>query len=72
LKKTYLIKYELPKYFVLADYMEVILSLKSIWFWGLFTTFNNTTYRIYNNQPFKPFFDHWDYLIENKKQLGKK
>jgi len=69
MKKSYLISHRSPKLLVLADWTDYELEIETIWLWGLFKTKKITTYRVYDHQDVKTFFDHWDKLISEKTQL---
>lgn len=69
MKKTFLLSYKLPKFLILADWIDYKLEVEIVWFWGLFKTQKEIEYRIYNHQNAKSFYDHWDNIIKNKLSL---
>jgi hypothetical protein len=65
MRKTYLLEYKSPKFLTLADWIDYEISLKVVWFWGLFSSYKKINYRIYDYQNSDNFFNHWDNLITN-------
>tara|TARA_R110000796_G_scaffold103316_1_gene212544 strand:- start:598 stop:810 length:213 start_codon:yes stop_codon:yes gene_type:complete len=69
MKKTYLLKYEIPKFLVLKNWIDYELHLQTVWFWGLFKTEEISPYRVYDYQNNESHFKHWDKLISEKTPL---
>lgn len=69
MSKTFLLEYSSPKFFTLSDLVDYDLRVEVISFFGLRKTTKTIKYRVWDHEPCKAYFDHWDYLIKNHKQL---
>lgn len=69
MKKTFLLSYKTPLFFMLSDWIDYDLQIEIVWFWGLRKIKRRITYRVYDYQDTKSFFKHWDTLIENRLPL---
>lgn len=69
MKKTFLLSYQMPKFLMLAEWVDYELQTETVWFWGLFKTTKQIQYRVYDWQRTRSFLDHWDNLIKNRLPL---
>ena len=65
MKKTFLIKYTKPEFFALnSGDVTFTLYLKTIWFWGLFSTIKKINYDVPDIYIDK-YIKHWDGKVNN-------
>ena len=66
--REYLLEYNSPSYFALnSTNIKWKLTVRTVWFWGLFTMIRKKEYEVQNHEDSGSYFKNWDNLI--KKQL---
>ena len=68
MKKTYLISYKAPEFFVLTDYTEYELEMESVWF-GFIKRRKKSKYKIDDSYDLSLFTNNWDRLIKERIDL---
>jgi hypothetical protein len=66
MKKSFLIKWDLPEYFALHDYVSYTLHFEVIWLWGFFTTYKQREHRLYEHHNHGAHYKHWDNMINDR------
>lgn len=68
--KTILKSYEIEEFQALnSDGTGYVLNCEVIWLWGLFVTKKVKHFDIPHHHNTQKYFDHWDQLIKNKKNI---